>query len=222
MSSHKGIPVVAAFMLQMPCFPAMLFAWLSTSHLIWVESSSFQRNMAIILPICHSFKHSHANLAEPLANCPCQKKGSWNQKSQMVQGQWHLGELGLVWSVTGALCSCKGRCLCSTSLPSPCFYCSSGTFLGSPSSDSACQPGRKLPLKINVFFFSWVFYWVNEVKLLCAVTCALVCGVVLWDYCRYPQEARNDKTNTLLCDYSDDKFGTADRIFFGVEDRCTF
>lgn len=45
MSSHKGIPVVAAFLLQMPCFAAMLFSWLSTSHLIWVESSSFPSNM---------------------------------------------------------------------------------------------------------------------------------------------------------------------------------
>lgn len=88
MSSHQGIPVVAAFMLQMPCFPAMLFAWLSTSHLIWVESSPFQ---SIILPICHWFKHPHANLAEPLADCPCQKKQSSSQKSQMVQEQWCLG-----------------------------------------------------------------------------------------------------------------------------------
>lgn len=62
-----------------------------------------------------------------------------------------------------------------------------------------------------------------EVKLLCAVTRALVCGVVLWDYCRYLQVARNDKTNKFLCDNSDDEFDTACRmIFLGAEDRCTF
>lgn len=137
MSSHKGIPVVTAFIFQMPRFPAMLFSWLSASHLIWVESSSFQSNMAIVLPICHWFKHSHANLAEPLANCPCQKRVELKSEEPNAPGA-RMAVLGLVWSVTGGLCSCSGECLCLTSLPSPCFYCSSGTFLGTPSSDSAC------------------------------------------------------------------------------------
>lgn len=61
-----------------------------------------------------------------------------------------------------------------------------------------------------------------EVKLFCAVTCALVCGAVLWDYCWFLQVARNDETNKFLCDNSDDEFGTACRIIFLGVDRCTF
>lgn len=61
-------------------------------------------------------------------------------------------------------------------------------------------------------------------KWLCAVSCALDCGIVSWDYCRYLQVARNAKqTNKSACGSSGNKFGTACRvIFLGVGDRRAF
>lgn len=186
MCSHKGIPVVTAFMLQMPCFPAMLFSWLSTSHLIWVESSSFQSDVVIILPICHWFKYSHANLAEPLAICPCQNKQSWSQKSQMVWGQGclNLDWFGL-WLVPFA--------------PARASVCAWPVFLllafievlalvwGLLHLIQLLSLIENFLLKEFLSSFPGCSTGLIEVKLLCAVTCALVCGVshgIIADICK--------------------------------------
>lgn len=160
MCSHEGIPVVTAFMLQMPCFPSMLFAWLSTSHLIWVESSSFQSNMVIILPICHSFRYSLANLAEPLAFVPTK-----TSRAELRRAKWSRGKD--VWTWIHLVCDLYPLLLqeqmsvldqSSFSLLLLQFWHLAGhTFIWF----SACKPDRKLSLERIFVCFSWMFYWVN-------------------------------------------------------------
>lgn len=92
MSSHKGIPVVAAFLLQMPCFAAVLFlgsqlpTWFGLSHFL----SQVTCHHFTYLPLARSFLCQFG-----LASSKLYLQKKW---SLIMRAKWSRGSAVLVWT----------------------------------------------------------------------------------------------------------------------------